>query len=242
MTDPPIRSFNWETSHRLIPSCHSTAFSALTDSAIALEHLELLAGATNDLIRGEERGLIGISPYELLYGISNAHVVNACFTHASRDGSRFNDHTRGAWYAADRIEASIAEVVYHKSRRLSDLIVPRGPNARPAGDSATYDDWLAEFRATFHVLDPAAEFAEYLQPEPVPHCYASSQALARHLLHHRSNGLAYPSVRHAGSWCIACFRPALVYNIRKSQRFRLILTAIPAGYDYSIETNESSGA
>ena len=172
-----------------------------------MEHLELLAGATNDLIRGEERGLIGISPYELLYGISNAHVVNACFTHASRDGSRFNDHTRGAWYAADRIEASIAEVVYHKRRRLSDLIVPRGPNARPAGDSATYEDWLAEFRATFHVLDPRQSSPNISSPNrfriatPPRKRWRATFFITVRMVS------AYPSVRHAGSWCIACFRP-----------------------------------
>jgi hypothetical protein len=34
-----------------------------------LEHLMLLDGATNDRIQGEQRWLIGISTYELVYGI-----------------------------------------------------------------------------------------------------------------------------------------------------------------------------
>jgi hypothetical protein len=50
--------------------------------------------------------------------------------------------------------------------------------SRPPRDVSTYDDWLADFQAGFHVLDPPESFSEFLQPEPVPKCYAASQALA----------------------------------------------------------------
>jgi hypothetical protein len=43
----------------------------------------------------------------------------------------------------------------------------------------------------------------------------ASQHLARELLHQGSAGLIYPSVRHRGGTCLACFRPALVVNVRK---------------------------
>ena len=237
MTEPPVRSFHGESFHRLIPSRYSesgSVLSKLAQSASELADLLLLEGITNDRVQSEQRGAIGISTLELVYGIPNAHIVNAAFTHASDSGSRFNDHTRGAWYAADRQEASIAEVVYHKSRRLADMIVPKHSGQRPAQDVSTYDDWLADFHSEFHVLDPREQFLDYLQAEPVPACYAASQMLARHLLHASSNGLLYPSVRHEGSQCIACFRPALVYHPHRSEQLEITLTANRAGYDYSV--------
>jgi RES domain-containing protein len=178
--------------------------------------------------------LIGIDTFELVYAIPNAHIVNAAYTHPNESGSRFNDHTRGAWYAADRQSASIAEVVYHKSRRLSDMIVPDGPNQRPARDVSTYDDWLADFQTDFHVLDPPEGFSECMKPEPVPACYAASQALALRLLNQSSNGLVYPSVRHPGSKCIVCFRPALVYSPHRSERLEVTLAARKTGYDHTV--------
>lgn len=208
--------------------------SALADNDKEVEDLVLLDGATNDRVQSEERGFIGISTFELVYGIPNAHVVNAAYTHPTESGSRFNDNTRGAWYAADSQKASLAEVVYHKSRRLSEIIVPDEPGQRPQHDASTYDDWLADFRAEFHVLHPPDAFSEVLQPEPVPQCYAASQALARRLLDDGSNGLVYPSVRHRGSQCIACFRPALVYNPHRSERLEITLTANKTGYAQTV--------
>ena len=194
----------------------------------------MLDGATDDRIQGEQQGLIGISPYELVYGIPNAHVVNAAFTHTHEAGSRFNDGARGAWYAAHRLEGSIAEVAYRKARRLGDMVVSEEPSGRPSHDRFTVDDWLADFRSPFHILEPAEALSRYLQPGPVPACYADSQAFARHLLNKGSNGLAYPSVRHPASKCIACFRPALVYNPRRADRLEITLTMSRMGYDHTV--------
>jgi hypothetical protein len=40
----------------------------------------------------------------------------------------------------------------------------------------------------------------------------------------------YPSVRHRGGTCVACFRPALVNNVRKDKTYRFTWdgTATPA--------------
>jgi hypothetical protein len=119
---PPVLPFSLDGVHRLIPSLYSEAGTLLADIADSEEMLEdmiLMDGATNNRIQGEQQGLIGISTYELVYGIPNAHIVNAAFTHTQEAGSRFNDHTRGAWYAAEELETSLAEVTYHKARRLA---------------------------------------------------------------------------------------------------------------------------
>jgi hypothetical protein len=237
VTTPEVRSFRWKNSHRLIPSRYSesgTVLSEVADNDKELDDLVLLDGATNDRVQAEQRGSIGISTFELVYAIPNAHVVNASYTHPNESGSRFNDNTRGAWYAADSQKASIAEVVYHKGRRLSEIIAADEPGQRPSRDVSTYDDWRADFQADFHVLDPPKDFSEFLQPEPVPQCYAASQALARRLLHEGSNGLVYPSVRYKASKCIACFRPALIYNPHSSERLEITLTANNTAYDHRV--------
>ena len=234
---PPETRFDLAAFHRLIPSRFSdsgTVLEDLADSDKMLRDLVLLDGATNDRILGEQQGLIGISTYELVYGIPNAHIVNAAFTHASETGARFNDHTRGAWYAADELETSLAEVTYHKSRRLMEMVVPELPYRRPDKESSTYDDWLADFRGTFHELKPAAKFSDCLKPEPVPQCYHSSQLLARTLLEMKSNGLVYPSVRRERSRCLVCFRPALVYHPRRAKRLEIRFKAAATGYEHRV--------
>jgi hypothetical protein len=235
---PPVKSVSLHAQHRLIPSRHSdqdTVLADIADDDTMLEQLVLLDGATNDRIQGEQHGLAGISPFELVYGIPNAHIVNAAFTHSHQFGSRFSDSTRGAWYAADELDTSIAEVTYHKARRLSEIIVPELPYHRPDRETSTYDDWLADFQSEFHELEPAKRYREYLAPEPVPACYIQSQTLARQLLTaHQSNGLVYPSVRRNGHRCLVCFRPPLVYRPRRDRGLEIEFTATPSGYDHRV--------
>src|SRR6516225_7614282 len=97
---PPESDFSLDGWHRLIPSRYSeagTVLAEIADNDAMLADIILLDGATNDRIQGERHGLIGISTYELIYGVANAHIVNAAFTHTSESGSRFNNHSRGAW-------------------------------------------------------------------------------------------------------------------------------------------------
>jgi hypothetical protein len=235
---PPVKKYALAAQHRLIPSRYSaqeTVLAEVADDPVMLEQLVLLDGATNDRVQAEQQGLVGISPFELVYGIPNAPIVNAAFTHTHEFGSRFSDSTRGAWYAADALETSIAEVTYHKARRLAEIVVPELPGQRPDRETSTYDDWLADFRAAFHILEPAKGFSAYLVPEPVPACYARPQQLARQLMsEHQSNGLVYPSVRRKGHRCLVCFRPALVYDPRRDRRLEITFTAAPSGYDHRV--------
>ena len=236
---PQVAPFSFEAFHRLIPSRYSeggTVLADLADNEKMLHELVLLDGATNDRIQGEQQGLIGISTYELVYGIPNAHIVNAAFSHTSESGSRFNDHTRGAWYAAAELETSLAEVTYHKARRLAEIVVPELPYQRPDEEASTYDDWLADFRSSFHVLEPPEKFSQFLSPSPVPECYRSSQQLSRKLLEMKSNGIVYPSVRRANSRCLVCFRPALVYNPRRAKRLEIKFKVKADGYDHRQRT------
>ena len=225
---PPVQQFVLAGMHRLISSKYSQSGTVLEDVATTADDMATataLDAATNERVLGETRGLAGISQFELVYGIPNAHIIRAAFLHPNKaGGSRFNDTTRGAWYAAEEVKTCIAEVSYHRAKRLSDIIDPEEPDQMPQSDTATYDDWQADFNAGFHVLEPPSNYPECLVPEPVPECYQSSQALARLLLSQKSNGIVYPSVRQKDSRCLACFRPALVYHPRRDKRYELHLT------------------
>ena len=60
-----------------------------------------------------------------------------------------------------------------------------------------------------------------------PDSYVASQALAQQMLEAGSLGVIYPSVRHRGGTCIACFRPAVVMNVRKDKTFRFVWKGRP---------------
>ena len=233
---PPTTELSIDATHRLIPSKYSesgTVLSRLTGDQAVLDDLMELDGATNERLLGEQGLLPGIGVYELVYGVRYAHIVNAAFTHASPTGGRFNSAARGAWYAAVDRETSVAEVVFHKLLQLEEI---------DWGDEevATYDDFLADFTCSMHDLRrpsrpsrpsrhgggaavATGRFAAYLEAGPVPGCYAAPQRLAAELLEEQSNGILYPSVRRHGGECIACFRPALVYNVRRGARLELRL-------------------
>jgi RES domain len=236
---PPLDHFQMDGMHRLIPSLYSenqTVLAEVASDEEMLDDITLLDGATNERIQTENGGKIGISTLELVYGIPNAHIVNAAFSYTSDAGSRFNDHTRGAWYAADELETSLAEVTYHKAKRLADIVVPELPGERPDRDVSTYDDWMADFRSAFHRIERSARYEEYLQPEPVPQCYAASQLLARTLISRGSPGMIYPSVRRLGHLCIVCFRPAMVYNPHRDLRVEVTLFMVEDRYEVQFRT------
>ena len=219
---PPTRNIQLYDTHRMIPSKHSdsgTVLSRLIEDEAGISELVELDGATNARLLGEEGLLPGIGVHELVYGVRYAHIVNAAFTHAAPSGSRFNDNSRGAWYAGLEQETSVAEVAFHKLQQLEEIDWDKE-------EVATYDNYLADFATEVHDLTVSKhQYQKYLKPFPIPECYREPQRLAAELLTMQSNGILYPSVRRKGGTCLACFRPALVYNVRRIARFELCLLA-----------------
>lgn len=212
MTHPPVRLVRQFDTHRLIASRHLPhGDSVLAEIADNDEHLAAifeLDAATNDRLLAEHDRLPGIGIEELVFGVPHASVINASFCHAHPLGARFSGPDRGAWYAAFDITTSQAEVAFHKSVQLAEI--------GRFEETVTYDDYLADFSAGFHDIRRARGFRACLNPAR----YIESQALAEELLHAGSLGVIYPSVRHQGGTCIACFRPALVTNVRHARTYR----------------------
>ena len=219
---PPVRECSFPNTHRLIPSRFSpegTVLGQLSDQEPEVQELIELDGATNARLLGQEGLLPDISVHELLYGVAYSEIVNAAFTHAAPGGSRFNSSKRGAWYAGLERETSIAEVAFHKIEQLKEV-------GWKFEEVSTCDDYLADFATDFHDLrSNRTQFNKYLKAGPIPQCYRDSQRLAADLLALGSNGIFYPSVRRSGGTCVACFRPALVYHVRRASRLEFRLQA-----------------
>jgi RES domain-containing protein len=203
---PHVSRLLQDDTHRLIPSAYDedTVLHRLTTDSEDLTALFELEGATNERLLGEAGLLPGITVRELVFGLSYFHIVNAAFTHAKTFGSRFNGPERGAWYAGFSLETAGIEVAFHKSEELREI------NWQDK-ETFLYADFLADFRGEFHDIREDFGFAKCLDATG----YASSQKLAEELLEKGSAGIVYPSVRHSVGTCVACFRPALVNNVRK---------------------------
>lgn len=211
---PRVTPLRQDDTHRLVPSRYGdeSVLGRLTESDKELQDIFALEGATNDRLLGEENLLPGISVHELLFGVAYAHIVNAAFTHAHPASSRFNGPERGAWYAAFEVETAQAEITFHKMQELEEV-----KWTRP--EDFSFIDYLADFRVDFHDLRGDVAFANCLDPDS----YRNSQLLARELLALGSAGIVYPSVRRQSGTCIACFRPALVTNVRVGSRITMTI-------------------
>ena len=209
---PLLFSVALKNSSRLIPSKYSvpdeSVLTRISPTQDVLQTAFELDDKTNDRLLAEIGLLPGIGPHELVFGIPYASIINAAFTHAHPNGSRFNGPDRGAWYAAKGVRTAQAEVAYHQTVALAEIGVFE--------DETTYDEYLADFHGEFHDLRNSAEFQNCLDPNS----YKESQILAEKLLAQGSLGIVYPSVRHPGGECLVCFRPALVTHVRKSTTYR----------------------
>lgn len=219
MALPSVTLLRQLDTHRLVPSRHlphgDSVLTAIADDDAHLQAIFELDAATNDRALAERQLLPGIGLAELVSGVPHARVINAAFCHAHPLGSRFNGPDRGAWYAAFELPTAQQEVAFHKSVQLAEI--------RRFEDVVTYDDYLADFSAAFHDLRGRRAFRGVLDPES----YRDSQRLAHELLDGGSLGVVYPSVRASGGTCLACFRPAVVSNVRRAKTYRFTWSGTP---------------
>ena len=182
----------------------------IADDGSHLEDLFELDNATNQRLLAESDRLPGIGVDELVFGIPNFRVINASFAYPRPEGSRFNGPDRGAWYCSFELETALAEVIFHKNVEYSEINF--------FSDSVSYQLYLADFSSEFHDIRQLPDRAKYLDPGS----YQDSQLLASQLLDGGSLGIIYPSVRNVVGTNLVCFRPALVGDVRKTDKFEFV--------------------
>ena len=214
---PPASLVRRRDTHRLVPSKHTavSVLARIADDDAHLAEIFDLDNATNDRLLAEHGRALDLGPHELVFGVPFAAVVNAAFCHPNPLGARFNGPGRGSWYAAFEVRTAQAEVGYHKSVELAEVDW--------WNEEVTYDDYLADFSAAFHDLRGDGRFRDCLAPDS----YVASQGLAERLLEEGSMGVVYPSVRRHGGTCLACFRPSLVTNVRRTATWRFTWRGAP---------------
>ncbi|KQX01743.1 hypothetical protein ASC94_03830 [Massilia sp. Root418] len=216
---PPLTLLRQFDTCRLIQSrfadVEDSVLAPLAGSEDELHDLFDLDNATNARLIAEHGGAPGIGIDELVFRVPNYRIINAAFTYARPEGSRFNDGERGAWYCAFDIDTALAEITFHKTVEYAEIDYFH--------DSVSYQCMLADFTAQFHDLRRSEDYPECLDPAS----YVQSQRLAERLLEEGSTGAIFPSVRRPGGTNLACFRPALVGNVRKGAAYRLTWEGAP---------------
>ena len=138
----------------------------------------------------------------------NYHVINAAFTHSHPLGARFSTPERGAWYAAFELATAKAEVIFHKSIEFAEI------------------DWKErrslDMTITWRISLPPSTIYGGRGRGPKPPQLRAVAATGRGAARAWLAGHHLSSVRREGGTCIACFRPSVVANVRKSTRYRLI--------------------
>jgi len=214
---PPISRVYWRDTARLVPSRYPSV--GLFDGVASREDLDAvleLESWTNDRVNSEVGLIHAVPPDEWVAGRPMASVIMAAFCHPNPAGTRFAGPDRGAWYAGRRLETALAESIFHRGRELREVGVS---DARM--EMRLY---RADFRTTFHDLrGENSAFAPFLDPAS----YRASQELAKRLFAAGSHGVVYPSVRHPGGDCIACFRPPLVNNVRAAAHYEFVWEGKP---------------
>jgi hypothetical protein len=180
------------------------AVASADDLAAVIE----LEGWTDDRISTELGLLFRLPAEEWVVGRPLSSVVMAAYCHTGPCGGRFNDSSRGAWYAARTIDTAHAEVLYHRGLEFAEIGL--------SDSEVQMREYLADCSAEFHDLRaPDRTYACFYESAD----YSASQDLARDLLDQASNGIVYRSLRDPGGECLACFRPKLVKNVRQGRHF-----------------------
>ncbi|MFC3101219.1 RES family NAD+ phosphorylase [Altererythrobacter lauratis] len=143
-------------------------------------------------------GNLDLVPIERRVGGHGASYLMAPFTHVSPDRpSRFTDGTFGVLYVGNAFETALFETIHHHERFM----------ARTAEEAG----WTSQFREI--ILSVHADLHDLRGPRRRSHPalarddYNASQELGKRLKGGASDGVVYPSARHAGGECAGLFYP-----------------------------------
>ena len=197
MVSPPLRRVAWPQTHRIIRSIFPPI--DLFEDIAAPEDWEAIASAEGKMNPrvNESLGNLSLVPPSRRVSGQGASWVMAPFVHCSPDRpSRFSDGSYGVYYAGDRVEVALSETIHHHQ-------IAMAATAQEPG-------WTSQFRELVGSVDRALHDIGSVAGALHPSDYGPSQKLARTLRGEGSDGLVYPSVRHAGGMCIAIFWPDAV--------------------------------
>jgi hypothetical protein len=194
----------WARSQRIIatrfPSIHLFEGVAEQDDWDALERL---ANLTRSRVVQSNHAW-GLFPETDVARGEGANLIMASYTYLNPNGSRFTDATFGAYYAARDLETAIKETVYH-----TEKFALEGRLAPVAFEKQVLEACIS---GSFHDLRKTVSDKKILSPTS----YSASQPFAAALKQQKSNGIAYPSVRHDSGECVAVFLPRLVSNCKRT--------------------------
>ncbi len=131
-------------------------------------------------------------------GGNGASWLMAPFTHVSMDRpSRFTDGSYGVLYAGKSFETALFETIHHHARFMART-------AEAPGWTSQFREIVMSVSAQLHDLSRSDAAASAVLD---PGSHLASQALAMTLRAAGSDGLVYPSIRHAGGECVGLFYP-----------------------------------
>lgn len=193
---------------------------AADDRRVAIDEVTATVDFHLSKIRSE---LLTQGFQRLIYGVSGAKYINDAFDYSSKDGYRFNDSSRGAWYCAFSLSTAWKEVGYHMSVELANLGIytyNRKYRVLMAGFVGSFRDARNEQRGT-GMLHPDKAVA-----------YPIGQKLAKKLIKEGENGIVYRSVRDDEGTCLVAFHSHLVQNVRDGGQIQLIWDGI---HSYTVD-------
>jgi hypothetical protein len=222
--EPDLARVVWDGATRIIASRYPpidlfervTADPAVWEALIAAEML------VNPRVRDQAGEIALVRPDERISGPGASYVM-ASFTHLNPKGSRFGDGSYGVYYAGIDFPTALEETAFHFARFAQD-----------SGDGIRHEDMRVLVGSVDENFHDIASLPAGLRAVLDPNSYVASRALGGRLRAAGSNGVVYPSVRHAAGTCLGAFRPRAVRPPVQSWhiRYRYDGTRVTAWFDY----------
>lgn len=206
MIDPagvPIAEVRWTGARRIIRSAHPP-IDLFEDIADPADWPLLIAAEqkTNPRLM-ESLGNLDLVPPERRVAGPGASYLMAPFTHVSPDRpSRFSAGQYGVLYVAGAFETALLETMHHHARFMA-------ATGQEPGWTSQFRELTLDVAGAVNDLRERDRFAPALDPVN----YAEAQQLGAALRGAGSNGIIYPSVRHASGECVGLFFPDLASNV-----------------------------
>jgi len=195
----PVVSVIWRRAARIVRSLYPPIdlFEEIADPA----DWPLLIAAemkTNPRLMDSIGNIALVPPARRVAG-PHASYLMAPFTHVSMDRpSRFSDGGFGVLYVGKTFETALFETMHHHARFMT-------ATGQPPGWTSQFREIVLDVHANLHDAGAIGATTPVLAADD----YTFGQTLGSELLALGSDGVVYPSVRHAGGTCAGLFYPDL---------------------------------